>query len=286
MATLKNIIKELIYIVIIIISIIFLFNLLLNQQYNYNGFKLTENIVQNVVKTIKNYFHGNFGYDYYQRPALPMLIGGLLLSLKVIIPSIIVSITFGTILGILLSNKNGINTIKALFINTIFSIPDVMYAIIVQFAAVYLVKAHIFSRYPVSGNYSLLPTITLSIILIVYLSKIACISLNSVYKEDFITALEGRGYTKFRIIRHAFWNILPDILSSSTSYLVLMITSLTVIECIFLYNGIFMISLRKMDVDGTTIGFILIFLVMHLFTLLSNLLKRRIEIGGTSVEKD
>jgi len=85
----------------------------------------------------------------------------------------ILSISTGVISGILISDRNGkINAFKLLIINILFSIPDVVYVMIIQFAVVYLIQKHLLLRYSVSENFALLHVITLTTILAVYLAKV------------------------------------------------------------------------------------------------------------------
>lgn len=55
MPLIKNILKELIFIIMIIFAIRFLFNLLMYNGYSHSGFKMTDNVLNMTWQTIKRY---------------------------------------------------------------------------------------------------------------------------------------------------------------------------------------------------------------------------------------
>jgi len=191
---------------------------------------LNKPVYEQLLLYLVNVLRGDLGVSFaYHEPVLEMIIEKTPATLLLVVPSLLISFTFGTLLGALSAKKYGSKTDNALSLAslTMYSMPIFWFGLILM-----LLFGIRLGWFPIMGMTSvekqfdtasyigdliwhlLLPTLTLSLTYMGPLFlRIARSSVIEVMKEDFITAERAEGLTENAIFyKHALRNaLLPSI---------------------------------------------------------------------------
>ncbi len=90
-----------------------------------------------------------------------------------------------------------------------------------------------------SFKYYIVPVISLSILPIMYVSKITSKNITSTYDSEYLISAQIKGASNLRILNnHLLKNVLVDIIKDFSSLMVLILTNLVIVEYLFYYPGV------------------------------------------------
>jgi peptide/nickel transport system permease protein len=161
-------------------------------------------------------------------------------TLQVTLIAIIFIIIIGTILGIISANKTGTRTDKILRVFSIlgWSLPDFLTGLI--FILIFSLYLNILPSMGGGGiEHLILPSLTLSIGSIAYVSRITRGSLLDVAVQDFVRTARAKGLSKGKImINHILRNALLPIITILGMEFGWLLSGSFIVETIFSYPGI------------------------------------------------
>ncbi|QOR67399.1 ABC transporter permease subunit [Cytobacillus suaedae] len=181
-------------------------------------------------------------------------------SLKIIIPAFIISIILGFILGIsrfvVRESKiqSKLHKINHLFFGTV---PDFFLLITVQFGLISLMRASVIEELDLFGHETwfniLLPITIISITPIFYIANITYQSLMVEKDKDYVRTAMSKGIGQQKItMKHLLWNAWPTIFSYTQTTILIILSSLPIIERICFYRGAghqLIVSLKEHDAN-------------------------------------
>ncbi|MBE4906764.1 ABC transporter permease subunit [Bacillus luteolus] len=196
-------------------------------------------------------------------------------SLKIIIPAFIISFVLGIILGIIRfigrdrKTQNKFHKINHLFFGTV---PDFFLLITVQFGIILLIRANLIEL-DLFGDetwfHLLFPTAIISITPIFYISNITYQSLMTEKDRDYVRTAMSKGINQQTItLKHLLWNAWPTIFSYTQTLMLIIISSLPIIERLCFYRGAghqLIVSLQADDAY-VVLGLLLPLLLLVLIT--------------------
>lgn len=251
---------------------------------NFEKFKVE------TIHYVKTLFSGSLGRTNHNKKVSQYIMDGLPKSMTLLLGGIIFSVVFGILKGVVDSKRDNKkpSTLKLLSTLSFISMPDIFAVVLVQGVIIWLYK-HGIETFPIVGadsfKHAILPIITLSLIPVAYIARITTLSFDRIYKQDYIKTATGKGASEFRITWvHVFRNAIVEIIGSFSSITTILISSLLVVEYLFLYPGlglmIYMSNTRNETntVIGLCIVLGLVYLIIDLiFKILSYILVPGIE---------
>ena len=216
---------------------------------------LNKSVPERLVTYMTNFLQGDLGYSYfYGRDVLSIILERIPATLLLFIPSQIISLGIGTLLGAYAARKYLKKTDATLSttILTLYSIPMFWAGILL----IIIFGLHL-NWFPTGGMitigasnegfnhyfdvlwHMILPVVTLTLWFLPQYFRIARSSVVEVMGEDFITTFRAVGETENRIfIRHALRNALLPTLSVAGLYWGLMLMGSVVTETVFVWPGL------------------------------------------------
>ena len=257
----------------------------------YEKYDLNEPVAVRYVTYLKNLLQGDLGVSFQldNRP-VSMIIGERIGASAVLgIQAIMVGTFIGLILGIIAALRhNSLVDYSSMLISVLgISIPSFVFAGFLQ----YWVGVKL-QWLPIAFwggfEYSILPTLALSVGVIATIARYTRIEMLEVLGQEYITTAKAKGLSNFSIIvKHGLRNTLIPIVTIIGPLVVSMITGSLVIEKIFSVPGLgeqFVSSIMSNDypvIMGTTIFYAILFIgVVLLIDILYGLIDPRIRLAG------
>lgn len=163
-------------------------------------------------------------------------------SFLLLLTATVFSVIAGTLKGIhdgFINNKNvSLGSIGTLIL---FSIPDVMIVVLIQFFFVFLNNHNLLTALNSYREFKRFLVSFLSLVILpsVYITRIASTAANEESKKEYIKMARAKGLSNYYIIKnHLFINVFIKVIDSLPSVLNLMISNLIVVEYLYYYPGI------------------------------------------------
>ncbi|MDZ5473093.1 ABC transporter permease subunit [Bacillus sp. 31A1R] len=198
-------------------------------------------------------------------------------SLKIIIPAYFISVILGIILGLVhfLVRERKIQSKIHKAGHLLFgAIPDFFLLIAVQYGLILLLNAQIIQELDLFGDETLMnvlfPTIIISISPIFFISNITYHSLLIEKDKDYVRTALSKGTGHLAItLKHMLWNAWPTILSYTQTLMLIIISSLPIIERLCFYKGAGSELIISIKADDTyvVLGLLLPFLLLVLISI-------------------
>lgn len=218
-------------------------------KFDFKNFDIHSNVPFSYVKTqvvdyYKVLFSGSFGQTTTGKSVWQFIKPYLLRSTVLLLGAIVLSIVFGVIKGVFDSKKDKqkASNIKLLSSLTLLSMPDIFVIIAIQSFIIWLFEKGI-DVIPAFGydgiKSGVLPMLSLSIIPAIYIARIATLSIDEIYKQEYIRTAIGKGASRIRVLWvHVFRNAIVEIVGSFSSVVTILISSLLIVEYMFYYPGL------------------------------------------------
>ncbi|MFE8703070.1 ABC transporter permease subunit [Cytobacillus sp. FJAT-54145] len=218
----------------------------------------------------------SLGFNIRKAPVIEVVPEALIKSLKLIIPSFVISIVLGILLGIIhfIVRERKIQSSLHKINSTLFgTVPDFFILITVQYILLLLMRAQLLEL-DIFGDetwfHILFPMIVLSITPTFYISNITYHSLLIEKDKDYVRTALSKGTGQFAItLKHLLWNAWPTILSYTQTLMLIIISSLPIIERLCFYRGAghhLILAIKEKD-TYLILGMLLPFLVLVLISL-------------------
>lgn len=215
-------------------------------------------------------------------------------SLKIIIPAYIISMVLGIALGVIhyIVRKRKIQS-KLHRVNQIIfgTVPDFFLLIAVQYGLLLLLREKVIDV-DLFGHETwfnlLYPLVIISITPTFYIANITYQSIINEQDKDYVRTAMSKGTSELPIIlKHLLWNAWPTILGYTQTLMLIIVSSIPIIERLTFYKGAGyqLITSIKGDDPYTTIGLILPFLALVLVSLwITDIIK--LFIAPTSLDQE
>lgn len=193
-------------------------------------------------------------YAFRDRPVIDLLGDALVNTLWLVLPAQLLSIAFGVVLGLLAAwkRRTPIDVAALTFSLVMWSLPTFFLGIILLFAGAHWFGLPTSGRVTIGGSFVsfwevaadvlrhlLLPTLTLTLVLLGEYMLIMRSSVLEVFSEDYILTARAKGLTTFRIIRdHALGNAMLPLVTLIALNLGFTVSGAIQVESVFSWPGI------------------------------------------------
>ncbi|GAA0315420.1 hypothetical protein GCM10008967_02460 [Bacillus carboniphilus] len=205
-------------------------------------------------------------------------------SLNIVIPAYLLSMIFGTIVGVLqfYFRKSKRGKVHAFFSWIFSSIPDFFLYIAIQYALIKLMRAG-FPQFDLYGHenwYSfIMPLIVITIFPYLHMVKFTSASLANEMGQEYLRTAYAKGVGHVKALKHMLWNCWSTIINQSQLVMIYILSSLPIIEKLSSYNGAgyqLLESILKQDAVRA-LAFIIPFLgLMFIVIVVSQMIKYRL----------
>ncbi|WP_456277224.1 ABC transporter permease subunit [Bacillus sp. AK128] len=232
-------------------------------------------------QAVLDYYRGlvseqSLGLSEHSAPVNEIVAEHIARSMKIVIPAYIISLVLGIPLGILhyiVRNRKVQNKIHKLNQVVFGTVPDFFLLIAAQYGLLLLMRANILDI-DIFGHETwfnlLFPLIMISITPIFYIANITYQSILNEKDKDYVRTAMSKGTSELPIIlKHLLWNAWPTILGYTQTLMLIIISSLPIIERLCFYKGAgyqLLTSIKAND-TYTVIGLLLPFLLIVLISL-------------------
>lgn len=189
------------------------------------------------VKTEKGFGNTNTGVPIVKE--VQNLLGR---SLKIIIPSFVISMVVGTILGTLqFYYREKVFGKLSSIVSWIFSsVPDFFLYIALQYLLIKLMNAGM-SRFSLYGHdhwYSfIIPLIAITLFPLIHIAKFISMSLANEMSQEYVRTSYAKGLVNIQVLLGMLKNCLSGLINQSQVVMVYILTSLPIIEKLSSYRG-------------------------------------------------
>lgn len=220
-----------------------------------------------------------FGTTKAGMPLTEHMRGFLKRSLKVIIPSFLISMGFGTAFGVLLfyiRNKRR-GRVFSFLSWMLTSIPDFFLFISVQYGLIVAMKNGFpkFNLYSGDDWYSfILPCLSLTLFPLFHMVKVTAVAMENEAGEEYVQTALSKGMSRGRVVMHIFWNAWSTIVNQSQMVMLYILSSLPIIEKLANYNGAgyqLLESILKNDAILSLLFFLPFLFLMYVIVMLAQL---------------
>ncbi|SET22965.1 oligopeptide transport system permease protein [Oceanobacillus limi] len=246
-----NLCKSLVTFILILLGFIFVLLLPREMEVEAIGFSqyeaahpFTMDLYMDNMKAFVTYFQTEkgFGTTLAGTPILEEVQRYLGRSLKIIIPTFILVLLFGTLVGVLQFNyrskKRG--KILSFFSSILSSIPDFFLFIAIQYLLIKLIQAGL-PRFHLFGSdywYSfIIPLISLMIFPLLHMVRMTVVAMESEMSQEYVRTVLAKGLSRIQAIKHILRNCWSTIINQSQWVMLYIISSLPIIERLSNYNG-------------------------------------------------
>ena len=202
---------------------------------------------------------------------LDFIKGAFLKSALLFIVASTIALVFGIIKGLYDAYSDKENSELRSFMSiTALSVPDIMWILLANYLMVLINKVIDFGAL----RAFIFPLITLSIMPMIYVSRMSYLAFSRERMKPYFVALKSRGISKFRIFTgHLILPVLENALTAMTGLASVMISNLIIVEYLFDYKGLanFVLIADKSKDEVTFIS--LIAAISILYILFTGLLK-------------
>lgn len=210
----------------------------------------------------------SLGMTPYHKPVWDEFKHYASLSLKIVIPSILISFLLGVVKGIydFRTIKRPMSLFGQRFTNLSLAIPDFFVVLGIQVIVIYLIKFGVLPWMSLYGNemasHYFFAILFLTYYPTFYIAKITTTSLNEEAGYDYIRTAISKGTSERKVVtRHMLANVWLKVFSQFTTLVLYLLSNLFIVEYIMLWNGAafkFYVSIadpRQMD---PTLSFVFI----------------------------
>ena len=207
---------------------------------------------------LKEVLQGNFGFSYMsRRPVLDIITSRMLATLELTTTGLIIATVLGTVFGVIAALRQYSAYDYTLSIASLFgiSIPTFFFALIALY--IFSLKLHwipSFGMYNASEGFTILgnlhhlvmPAFILSIDSMSGNTRYARTAMLEVMNADYVTTARAKGLTEYVVIaRHAFRNALLPMITITTLRLPGLIGGAILIEVMFSWPGMGLLSIKS-----------------------------------------
>ena len=207
---------------------------------------------------LREVLQGNFGFSYMsRRPVLDIITSRMLATLELTTTGLIIATVLGTVFGVIAALRQYSAYDYTLSIASLFgiSIPTFFFALIALY--IFSLKLHwipSFGMYNASEGFTILgnlhhlimPAFILSIDSMSGNTRYARTAMLEVMNADYVTTARAKGLTEYVVIaRHAFRNALLPMITITTLRLPGLIGGAILIEVMFSWPGMGLLSIKS-----------------------------------------
>jgi peptide/nickel transport system permease protein len=207
---------------------------------------------------LKEVLQGNFGFSYMsRRPVLDIIKSRMLATLELTTTGLVIATVLGTVFGVIAALRQYSAYDYTLSIASLFgiSIPTFFFALIALY--IFSLKLHwipSFGMYNASEGFTILgnlhhlvmPAFILSIDSMSGNTRYARTAMLEVMNADYVTTARAKGLTEYVVIaRHAFRNALLPMITITTLRLPGLIGGAILIEVMFSWPGMGLLSIKS-----------------------------------------
>jgi peptide/nickel transport system permease protein len=201
---------------------------------------------------------GNFGFSYMsRRPVLDIIKSRMLATLELTTTGLIIATVLGTVFGVIAALRQYSAYDYTLSIASLFgiSIPTFFFALVALY--IFSLKLHLIPSYgmynaadgfTIMGNlhHLIMPAFILSIDSMSGNTRYARTAMLEVMNADYVTTARAKGLTEYVVIaRHAFRNALLPMITITTLRLPGLIGGAILIEVMFSWPGMGLLSIKS-----------------------------------------
>lgn len=266
---------------IILFSIIFIanlppsFNLEFHHGQVYTNLSMYLSLKKSVLY-IRNLILNGLGTTENHVEIIKIVYASMVRSMKLILTTIVISLVFGVLKGMFDSYRSGRKgDLRTLVTLMTFSLPDVLIVLCGMLLITYISKSDSVSQFfdlKILRGF-IIPLLTLSIIPMVYISRITFIVVQEEIKKGYVVAARSKGLSKLQVFtKHILVAVILKVVDSIPTLITIIISNLIVVEYLLNYKGIVFNLYRFYQVHDVTsfIGFSLALgLIYILFIILS-----------------
>jgi len=272
--------------VVILFSLIFIANLPPSFNLEFHHGQVNTNLsmylsLKKSVLYIRNLILNGLGTTENHVEIIKIVYASMGRSMKLILTTIIISLVFGVLKGMFDSYRGGkkgnLRTIATLMA---FSLPDVLIVLGGMLMITYVSKSdsvrQLIDLKSLRGF--IIPLLTLSIIPMVYVSRITFIVIQEEIKKGYVVAARSKGLSKLQVFtKHILVVVILKVIDSIPTLIMVIISNLIVVEYLLNYKGIVFNLYRFYEGHDVTsfIGFSLALgLIYILFIILSKVVSK------------
>lgn len=279
-----EIVKSLLVFMLIVIGFILLLLLPRDLEVIHHGglvftsqYPFTFELFKENIQAFIQYFQTEkgFGINRYGVPIIEEVQKYIKRDLYLIIPAFMLSIIFGTLLGIVqfYFREKFIGRVQAIFSWIFSSVPDFFFFIAIQYLLIKLFHLG-FPQFSLYGNdhwYNFfVPMIALTIFPLLYMVKFTAASLENEVGQDYLRTARAKGLRPTSVLKHMLWNCLYSIFNQTQFIMLYILSSLPIIEKLSSYQGAgyHLLGSIQAHEDERALAFMLPFLILMFVTIL------------------
>lgn len=203
---------------------------------------------------------GDLGFAANMLPVGEVVLQGLGRSLTLLFPAVFLALAVGVAKGVADFRRGRLGGVGLSGLSTMAAqaLPDFLAAIGLQYLMVLSFGRLGWKPFPLSFNPDeplvslVLPVLALAIVPAGFIARLTAVSLEEVYKQDYIRTARGKGCTDRQVTwRHAVRNVLVQVIDGLPGVLASTASNLLVVEYFFSYPGLATTLFHAIDKRGT-----------------------------------
>lgn len=271
---------------IILFSLIFIANLPPSFNLEFHNGQVYSNLsmylsLKKSVLYIRNLILNGLGTTENHVEIIKIMYASIGKSMKLILATIAISLVLGVSKGMFDSYRSGRKgDLRTLVTLITFSLPDVLIVLCGMLLITYISKSDSMRQFidlKLLRGF-IIPLMTLSIIPMVYISRISFIVVQEEIKKGYVVAARSKGLSKFQVFtKHILVAVVFKVIDSIPTLITIIISNLIVVEYLLNYKGILFNLYRFYEGHDVTsfIGFSLALgLIYILFIILSKVVSK------------
>ncbi|MCT4563043.1 MAG: M28 family peptidase [Maledivibacter sp.] len=232
---------------IILFSLIFIANLPPSFNLEFHNGQVYTNLsmylsLKKSVLYIRNLIFNGLGTTENHVEIIKIMYASVGRSMKLILTTIAISLVLGVLKGMFDSYRGGRKgALRTLGTLITFSLPDVLIVLCGMLLITFISKSdtmrQLFDLKVLRGF--IIPLLTLSIIPMVYISRITFIVVQEEVQKGYVVAARSKGLTKFQVFtKHILISVILKVIDSIPTLITIIISNLIVVEYLLNYKGI------------------------------------------------
>ncbi|WP_108672359.1 ABC transporter permease [Peribacillus acanthi] len=192
-----------------------------------------------------HHFQTEKGFGTVERTGIPIkdevkeMLGR---SIKIVIPSFIISVSLGILFGVVrfYNRSRKLGKIQATLSWFFSSIPDFFLYIAIQYMFIKLIRVGFphFNLYGSDQWYSfILPLCAVSLFPFIHMSNFTTAALENEMGQEYLRTVYAKGLDKTKALVHMLWNCWSTLLNQTQLVMLYILSSLPIIEKLSGYNG-------------------------------------------------
>lgn len=230
--------------VFLVTLLVILLIALLPEYFNMSGGRANYSLYtlsKEILFLFDNFVHNGFGHSTMGIPYIETIIQSSMVSFKLVMIAMTVSILLGLAIGILSTYRKKANKSQSVWVILGLSIPETVIIIGLLFSMKYMVEWPLIKDYLESSQLRafVLPLISMMVVPTIYISRLVYIEVIELLQKKFVLSLKAKGVKKNRIYSH---HILPiafqKVLNTIPIILAINISTMIIAEKLFAVPGI------------------------------------------------